>query len=249
MSLTKTVRQKEGSDIIKKANELVNMIKSKQYPVSLEGMFQQSDHFDLVSHNDFLPNYFECDQNKIVGSFTNEIVDKYNNYIRYIEKNVLEYLVEGDEIIFQKPYSNAKGEVLFQNGQQVLLERVKLTQDQTNGLWYWRCKANRQMISVLDPSSKDAYKLKLDQLAESAKKAQGFDRSKAWKAFFKLQTKYGEIKYPFASTLHKLQGSTCGVIYFDMRNLPYFYSKDPDNVLRLIYVAITRPTEKVVILT
>lgn len=248
MILNETVRQKEGSDIIIKASQLVEMIKYKKYPAEVYTLFEQSESFNLVQESEFLPTYFEDETDKIIGSYTNKMIDQYNKYVRYVVTKELEYLAEEDEIVFQKPYSNAKGDVIFQNGQSVIIQSTRLTQDKSTGLWYWRCKGDYKMFNILDPSSEQTLKEKLDELSTVAKRANGYDKSKAWKAFFKLQTRFGIIKYAFASTLHKLQGSTCTTIYFDMRDLISFYRRDPDNVLRLIYVAITRPTDKVNIL-
>jgi hypothetical protein len=137
---------------------------------------------------------------------------------------------------------------VFQNGEQITLEKVKLIMDASNGLMYWRCYANEKPINILDPQSYPAYQEKLKVRLDFAKKAKGNDKRKAWQDYFKLKGRYANVKYSFASTIHKLQGSTYNDMYFDMRDLEYFYSKDKDNVLRLIYVAITRASNCLYIL-
>ena len=245
--LTETVRQKEGSSIISKANEIRDYIKYQNYPDSIFNLFQETDEIKLIKESEFLPIYFEDPAKKMTGCYTNKMVDQYNKYIRYIETNELEYLANDDFVVFQKPYANASGEVIFQNGETVQIQSTKKIQD-LSGLYYWRCKGKHRMFNVLDPDSQGPYKDKLDELVEVAKAAKGYARSNAWKAFFKLQSRYGIIKYSYSSTLHKLQGSTYEAMYFDMRDLGTFYRRDPDNILRLIYVATTRASDKLYIL-
>ncbi len=245
--LTETVRQKEGSSIITYANYFRDCIKQKYYPPTINGVFNNTEEIQLLNDSEFLPLYFEDDDSKKIGAYTNGMVDQYNSYVRYMETKQLEYLIPGDRVVFQKPYSNAQGVLIFQNGEEVVVESAKKKTD-LNGLTYWRCKGMEQFFNVLDPSSQTEFKDKLDILLNDAKMASGKARSNAWKKFFKLQTRYGSIKYAYASTLHKLQGSTKENIYFDMRDLGKFYRIDPDNVLRLIYVAITRASKTVFIL-
>ena len=247
--LTETVRQKEGSSIIEKANEIRDYIKYGQYPASIFNLFNETNEISLIPESEFLPVYFEDDSKKMSGSYTNKMVDQYNNYIRYVETKELDYLCDQDSVVFQKPYTNSMGEVIFQNGETVEIQSAKKVEDITNGLYYWRCKGNHRMFNVLDPEYQMEYKTKLDELATVAKQASGKSRSNAWKAFFKLQSKYGIIKYSYASTLHKLQGSTYDTMFFDMRDLGKFYNRDQDNILRLIYVAITRASDKLYILS
>ncbi len=246
--LTETVRQKADSSIIKKANEIRDYIKYKQYPANIYDIFQNTDEIVIRQESEFLPYYFEDPSEKMVGSYTNKMVDQYNEYIRYIELNTFEYLTDDDEIVFQKPYTNSMNEVIFQNGEQVKIQSTKLVEDISTGVWYWRTKANGRLFNILDPNSKTRHHDKLQELLETAKLMKGKNRSAAWKAYFKLLNRYALVKYAFASTLHKLQGSTVESMYFDMRDLGKFYRMDPDNTLRLIYVATTRPSNTLNIL-
>lgn len=246
--LTQTVRQKEGSSIIEKANEIRDYIKYGNYPANVYNLFINTPEISIVEESRFLPIYFENEEDKVLGSYTNKMVDQYNNYIRYVDTNELEYLSNKDTVIFQKPYSNTSGEVVFQNGEEVVIQSTKKVFDDKNSLWYWRCKGDFRMFNVLDPESESDYKLKIKELADAANRAKGYDKRNAWKKFFQLQSRFGFIKYKYASTLHKLQGSTYNSMYFDMRDLTMFYKRDPDNVLRLIYVAITRASDNLIIL-
>jgi len=246
--LTETVRQKEGSSIIEKANEIRDYIKYGNHPDNIFELFHETDEIKLLHENEFLPDYFENEHIKMIGSFTNVMVDQYNAYVRYVDTKELNYLAAGDEVVFQKPYSNASGELIFQNGETVEVQSTKKVFDDKNSVWYWRCKGNSRMFNVLDPESTSVYKDKLKELLDFAKTQKGYNKSNAWKVYFKLMNRFGIIKYSYASTLHKLQGSTTESMYFDMRDLKRFYTRDKEGVLRLIYVAITRPSLKLHIL-
>lgn len=247
-SLTETVRQKAGSSIINKANEIRDYIKNKNYPKTIHNLFVTDGEIVVCNPADYLQMYFDNPNEKMVGSYTNARVDEYNNYIRYIIKDTLEFLTVGEELVLQDAYTNSSGDPVFQNGEQIILEKVKLIMDVMNGLMYWRCYANEKPINILDPQSYPAYQEKLKTRLDFAKKAKSLDKRKAWQEYFKLKGRYANVKYSFASTIHKLQGSTYQDMYFDMRDLEYFYSKDRDNILRLIYVAITRASNHLYIL-
>jgi len=250
--LSKVVRQNEDSDIIKKSQELINILKTQQFPTSIYELFTESSNGIEIVTNDtlFLGKYFNDENDKMTGAYTNNTVDQYNNFIRYhTQDKVLDYLVDDDELVLQSSYTNSKGDILINNGEVVKLAKVTYTKDQANGLNIWKCVTEDKLyFTVLDPSSYTEHKAMLDKLILEAKQATGYNRSKAWKLFFRLKEKYARVKYNYSSTIHKLQGSTYGNMYFDIRGLDKFYRMDRDSVIRLCYVGITRAKDNVFIL-
>lgn len=69
-----------------------------------------------------------------------------------------------------------------------------------------------------------------------------------WKKYWDFKEKYTKVNYTFAATLYKLQGSTYGHLYADLRDLDKFHKWDPVIVYKLLYVALTRPKQKIIIL-
>ncbi|MCI0501381.1 MAG: ATP-binding domain-containing protein, partial [Epsilonproteobacteria bacterium] len=62
--------------------------------------------------------------------------------------------------------------------------------------------------------------------------------TKLWKLFFQIKELFVDVKYTYASTIHKLQGSTYETIYIDLTDIERMHDKDM--MYRLLYVAITR---------
>ncbi len=262
--LTDTVRQKENSIIIHKANEIRDYIKNKTYPNTLQGLFTSGGEIEVIDRvEEFLIKYNENseDRTKMVGAYTNTVVDQYNAYLRYLkvyqqvtDPEDIPYLLPKEEIVLQSPYSNSNGDIIFQNGEEVNLKTVKLVECSLTGLWYWKCRTggsfmDQRQINILDPQSYEEYDQKKEILIQKAKAEKDPIKKKdAWKDYFKFANKYANVKYNFASTIHKLQGSTYTDMFFDIRGLERFYKYDPDNVMRLIYVAVTRASDKLYIL-
>jgi len=242
--LTQTVRQKEGNLIIELANTIRQYIINKQYIPNIKSIFQENENIIILSSTTFLPKYMEIfkdNDNIMIGAYTNKTVNEYNNYVRYVIENTLDYIVENEVLILQEPYVNSQNVLVYQNGESIEVQTCKQETDIMNGLTIWKVKTtDRKIISILDPISYEEYNDLIDKRLQFAKQSVGKDRRNAWKEYFKLKNRYAKVKYRYASTIHKLQGSSYNNMFFDMRDIDYFYSKDPDQMLRLLYVAVTR---------
>ena len=113
---------------------------------------------------------------------------------------------------------------------------------------FWDCKdLNGLPFKVIDPNSKGRFEMALNMLAKSAKFEKDYkERSKKWKKFFDLKEVFVDVKYIYASTIHKLQGSTYETVYIDLREIEKM--SDKDMMYRLLYVAITRASKDVKVL-
>jgi len=265
IQLTETVRQKAESVIINKSNWLKHYISTQQFPSNIMDLFMEDESeikiFDTTKdqneHNKFLETYFNDESNRIIGSYTNKMVDEYNTYVRNILKdNPKDKIIIGDILITQSPYSRVNGIQTFNNGEEFEVIDISIKEDGYKGLniyngKYKKCLDNTEVgkFVALHESSLDAY----NDLLENSKlqatlENDRFKKKKYWREYFKLLNKFVQYKYIYASTIHKLQGSTYENTYFDSRDLLWFYKKNPDLVCRLVYVIITRPTKNLYIL-
>lgn len=64
----------------------------------------------------------------------------------------------------------------------------------------------------------------------------------AWKKFFYLKSMFADMRFPYASTVHKSQGSTHRKTFVNVPDI--MKNKDPDEVARLLYVACSRPSQE-----
>ena len=111
---------------------------------------------------------------------------------------------------------------------------------------YWEIEdTDFKLINVIVKEDQQLYKDILSKLYQEAARSTGKRRFYKYVSF---KEKFTKVNYLFASTLHKLQGKTCEDLYLDVRDLDKYYRNQPLTVLKLIYVALTRPTTKIHIL-
>lgn len=74
-----------------------------------------------------------------------------------------------------------------------------------------------------------------------------FERDKHGMAYAECESAYADIRTIYASTAHKAQGSTYQAAIIDWRDM--LTNSNTDMLCRLLYVAITRPTDYLVLCT
>lgn len=70
-------------------------------------------------------------------------------------------------------------------------------------------------------------------------------RGDAWKKYLSFKDCVVCVDFPHALTVHKSQGSTYENVFLDMEDLGKCADKDYDLYLRLMYVAVSRASDKV----
>ena len=257
--LDKIVRQAKDSYIIKMATKARDIIKSKQY-ISLSE-FLNDDTFSskvefFTNTQEFYDNFCMpknwATQDKVIASFTNKSVDTHNKVIRnryWQEQNIttIPTLLKGDKVIFQQ--ANIINEkVVHQNSDIVKLSKAKKTYQESLQIDFWDCidLANKP-FKVVDPQSSHRFKIVLDKIAQEAKNEKNYGlRTKKWKLFYNIKETFIDVKYTYASTIHKLQGSTYETVYIDLNEIENM--QDKDMMFRLLYVALTRASKNIKIL-
>lgn len=198
-----------------------------------------------ISYQDLVTDVEEVERNKI---YTNE--------------EFREYFI-GEKLIVLET-NQANGDVIHQNGEVISImsvcERVHSIFIETNQgkdmfdvssleefkLEYFEIlDTNFKKINVIKFNQIENYHNIINLLSIETNKNTGKNK---WKKFYDFKEKFTKVNYLFAATLYKLQGSTCQNLYLDARDLDRFYSWNPDIVYRLIYVALTRPRDSIIIL-
>lgn len=111
---------------------------------------------------------------------------------------------------------------------------------------YWRIEdTNGKLIWVAKKEETEKLNEVLALLSIEAKKATGKFR---WAKYFDIKGRFTRVNKTYAFTLHKLQGSTCEDIYVDARDLNKFWQRMNVGVYKLIYIALTRPKNRVIFL-
>jgi len=262
--LTEIVRQAEGSYIIKLATEIRKMIETKNY-VPLQNFFKHyHDESIEYFHNqeNFLKDFYSkkgwMNEDRIVTSYTNKDVDAFNRMIRthywHSEKSVSNptTLMKGDTLVFNSTYT-INGVIKFLNGDEVKLSYAEEAYSEQMAVKYWICKTgigmDEEQFFVIDPNSKALFNKKLDLMAKNAKFEKDREkRKKMWEAFFATCEVFADVKYIYASTIHKLQGSTHETVYIDLYGASMNTHVDLDMLYRLVYVSVTRASDNIKIL-
>ena len=260
MFLTETVRQKAGSYIINRTLWLKYYIDTQIFPPNILDLFETFgevevfDSRDPVRHNEFVSLYFSDKENtKVVGTYTNDLVDMYNKYIRDTELNFpTDLVVEGERLIVQSPYENSNGDIVFTSNQEIEVDSIRIIDNTTSKYKLYRITTtDGENASILHEDSFEAYSAEVESLLQTAKAINTADkknRGRAWSKYFDLMTRFLKVKSAYSSTIHKLQGSTYDNTYLDLRTIPKFYGRNPDLMCRLLYVGITRPRKNLYIL-
>ena len=85
---------------------------------------------------------------------------------------------------------------------------------------------------------------KMDELVKKIERkdySEQFKRAYTWQDYYIIKNKTNVINYPYATTVHKSQGSTFDRIWFDTDFIERIRMNDTK--CRIIYTAITRPRE------
>jgi ATP-dependent exoDNAse (exonuclease V) alpha subunit len=257
--LDKIVRQAKDSYIITMATKARNIIKSKQY-ISLSEFLNDDTFSSNVEfftntqefYNDFCTPNDWATQDKVIASFTNKSVDTHNNIIRnryWQEQNItnIPIFLVGDEIIFQE--ANVINEkIIHQNSDIVKLSLAKKTYQESLQIYFWDCKdLDNKPFKIVDPASTLRFRNVLNKIAKEARAEKNYKlRTTKWKLFYNIKETFVDVKYTYASTIHKLQGSTYETVYIDLNEIENM--KDKDMMFRLLYVAITRASKNIKIL-
>ena len=265
--LKEIVRQAKDSEIIKLATKIRTKIATKDYGDIREIFDEIQDCEDIeffeskrLFLEDFCKNENWHEEDKILASFTNNEIDNFNNILRrkfWKERgnDNPKYLIPKDIIKFKKPsFDMFSGypRVLFQNGEEITISESNLIFDEELELYYWDCLAvGRSLLSsfrVIDPNSIEKFNYILNEYACFARTSNYPYNSEWWYKYFKLRDTFSDIQYVFASTIHKLQGSTYETTYIDLSSLIDNRNISKDLLFRLVYVAITRAKKSVKIL-
>lgn len=94
--------------------------------------------------------------------------------------------------------------------------------------------AGKSTVIVYVPDNVIQFKQKLKALARQCKTGNA-----EWHKFYWYQDNFGDLRFPYASTVHKAQGSTYGYVLIDLQDI-FQRWPDPAEAARLLYVAVSR---------
>jgi exodeoxyribonuclease-5 len=247
--LTEIVRQAEDNPIIRTSVVLKKFIEKQKFPKFTERIFKL--HTVVHSKREFLDLYFADESDKMVGSFTKRVINGDGGYNPTIRNQIKgfpdDYVIEGDEFIFYDTLFEGNS-ILKANSDISTIQSCVKIKDSKYDVYYWQVQdTDFVRYKILDIEYQEKLNNTLNSIASQANESQGQVRRKLWGQYYALKNRYANVKYNYASTLHRLQGTTVTNIYLDFSDLHNdFY--DVDTVFRLAYVGITRARKNAIIL-
>jgi len=200
---------------------------------------------------------FRANPNHVkIVAYTNRTVDEMNLAVRrriYGEQASESYVV-GEKLLADKPILSAidKAAITYNTGERLtVLKARKMTHDAT-GLVYWKMSVTNsdgtiEEIMVVDQESVDVYWQVLTSFAKKAKSDQAKGDKRAWFRYFHFKNTFSSVKYAYAMTVHRMQGSTVTNVFVhepDIDKLKW----DHRERRQLKYVAFTRASKNLTVL-
>ncbi len=257
-NLIDIIRQADGNPIINIAQKIRKNEPFKEEMVldkNNDGIiFLKINTETLLLEKFFNSKNFEQNPNFVkVLAWTNKAVDYYNDKIRgIIYGDKLGRLCIGEKMVCNKPISDGKNKVLLNNNDEfeVISYQIK-TENKGLKLSYYSVDIISEgapyTINVLAEKSEEKYREELLKLKEKATKDTSMNRRNSWIKYYKLLDKYADVKYNYALTVHKSQGSTFDnaiVISCDI-----IRNTDINERNKLLYTAVTRAKNKLFLIT
>jgi len=250
--LKETVRQVKDNPIIATSTLLKEYIEDDDYyPKINKSLFKNLE----VIHNrtEFLTRAVEDKSYYKIGTYTNKFVHNYNTFLRgRLMNNPVNSTVVDDEYLFYSTlYTDNKinDTLIHLNSDVSTIAECELMFDDKHMIYYWQVLDTDGLeYKILDSKSYDDFNEILDNVKNEAKNEPNANkRNQQWGFYFSLQKIYANVRYNYASTLHRLQGTTLDNVYLDFSDLNN-WRYDRNTVFRLMYVGITRAKNNAIIL-
>jgi len=239
--------------------------------------YDSRDEFMEDLYTDFCSDEYKTDNNYVRSiAYTNKAIYAMNQQIRkrlFQSDTLLEYVV-GENLIADEPITeriNSKvSKIIYNAGQRLRVLNVDTSVDGEYGFRIWDLRVInyedpeedqvKKVISVVHKEDVELYYGALGQLASKAKSRlikqipdkngtmkNAYTKAEAWTEYFNFKEGYSWVKYSYAMTTHKSQGSTVKKVYVVERDLNRLTWDDVQRN-QLKYVAFTRASNKLNIL-
>lgn len=227
------------------------------------------DEFMELLFDDFTSESYKNDSNFVRGiAYTNRAIDAMNIHIRrklFNTKDLNEYMI-GENLIVDSPVvekiTSKVSKIVYSVGERLRVLFVNQFKDSEYGYRVWELRVVNyeeasddqvtRTLRVIHKDDMDYYDAALTELAQLSKEKElkmmngkdgkprpMYTKFEAWKDYFAFKDQYSWVKYSYAMTTHKSQGSTVERVYVVERDLNKLSWNDEERN-KLKYVAFTR---------
>lgn len=179
-----------------------------------------------------------------VCCWRNRTVDGYNNIIREALGFTDDYHV-GDRILLASPLA-PNGNIIAYTDEEFVISGIsrRMFNFDTFSVDAYAFDVGRDFILhvPVDPSAYARHASRLASVASLEKNAGA--RKLAWKAYWSFVETFSSVRYGYALTAHRLQGSTLDRVFVDQADI--LANPNKPEAFRCLYVAATRPRHSLV---
>jgi len=273
IKMEEIIRQDEGSPIIDHSFKIrqfihrpipvINRVSKKTKQGKLGFIkFQDLDEFlcDFILPM-FKTEEFEKDPDFVkLLAWRNTTVDKYNKLIRQhiYEQKDLAKILPGEKLVATEPFFYDDMIIIHNNEEMEVLDFTIEKEDlEEYDIKYYNTKVavardwdpySEHYIRIIHEDSEKEWRDLLNLLKQYAlsKKQGTFEAKSAWIDYYSFKKKFHDVKYNYAITCHKSQGSTYNtavVLEQDIDTNRNTFEKN-----RVFYTACTRPSKNLYVI-
>lgn len=183
---------------------------------------------------------FKNEEDCRVLAYRNEHVENLNKFIRKNVRNTTEFCI-GDLVVARNSCTDLHG-LTGATKVEFTYKIQDINSDVSNyfGVDCFRVRVDNSWFRT--PVNKTAYFNKMKTLKNEAKQ-----NPKLWRTYFSLKENILDIRDASACTVHSSQGSTYQKVFIDLNDICLAANRDKEMFLRMIYVAISRAKQEVII--
>ena len=238
-----------ATSVREQINSLAPSIKIRSDNDGQQGVWKLSNRdfkeriFSAAQHGDFADGTTA----KII-SWRNVRVGEYNNIVRaalFGAEGVPGYFLAGDRIVAGAPCERGE-DFLLQTDDEAIVESVANCVHPFEPKYRAielkaRTEDNRVVrLLVIHPSSRQEFDNDCQALAHEAR-----GNPKLWKRFWQHKELFHDVRYAYAITAHRSQGSTYETAFVDYQDI--LYNRNRKEAFQCLYVACTRPTTRLIL--
>jgi hypothetical protein len=206
-----------------------------------EGVFMTSRLRLLKSLKDYDLDFWKSSK---IGAWRNKTVNEYNDQIR-ASLGFTANFEPGELITTTEPVTSDKSILAFTDEEFQVVE-VAPTSMEFDGI---KLKADQLVLhdkpfKLVVARDHDRLQSILAKRAAEARAADPKKRRAAWSAYWEVRNTFHGVRYGYAKTAHRLQGSTLENIFVDQSDV--LANHNEVEAFRALYVLATRPTRKLI---
>lgn len=240
---------RHDNQILRTVTGIRKALQSGVYGVDLRSDNDGSEGVWKLSMDTFLARVLEdarngkfsdVDNTKVIA-WRNATVDRYNSEIRKVLFGEKPDLFEiGEKLVAVEPCYSFDDSLLLSTDEEATVVGISTSRHSTHpefraiDLTVRNSEGVNMVLTILHPESFQDYQSKLN-----AKRVLARSNGQFWPEYWALDAIFHKVRYAYALTTHRVQGSTLNVAYVDFGDI--LANKNREEALKCLYTASSRP--------